>query len=149
MRGLILSLGAALLLTGCVVVDDQLPNDQLSRWPILQGGGPPPWAPAHGHRAKHAKHAYLFFPSVGVYVNVNAGTYFYMSGGSWTVAAQLPPTIVLGSHDFVRLELATDKPYLYYDDHKVKFKAQKVKGRGKGYEKRQAKGRGKGRGRPF
>ena len=57
MRGLTLSIGAALLLAGCVVVDDQLPNDQLSRWP---GGGPPPWAPAHGHRAKQAKHAIPF-----------------------------------------------------------------------------------------
>ena len=136
MRGLMLSICAALFLTGCVVVDGHR-----LRMPILKGGGPPPWAPAHGHRAKRAMHTYRFYPSVGIYVNLSAGTYFYMSGGRWIATAQLPPSIVLGSHDFVSLELATDKPYLLYKEHEVKFKTKKVKRRGKGH--------GKKRGRPF
>ena len=132
MRGLTLSLGAVVLLTGCMVVEDR------PGLPIIKSGGPPPWAPAYGHRAKHAYH---FYPALGIYVNLSAGTYFYMSGGRWMATAQLPPSIVLGSHDFVSLELATDKPYLLYKEHEVKFKTKKVKRRGKGH--------GKKRGRPF
>ncbi len=135
MRGLTLSLGAALLLTGCMVVEDR------PGLPIIKSGGPPPWAPAYGHRAKQAKHAYHFYPALGIYVNLSAGTYFYMSGGRWMATAQLPPSIVLGSHDFVTLELATDKPYLHYEEHEVKFKTKKVTKRGKRH--------GKKRGRPF
>ena len=94
MRGLTLSICAALFLAGCGVFDGDSPE------------------------------AYRFYPSVGVYENVSAGTYFYMSGGRWLVKDQLPPSISLASHDFVSLELATDKPYLHYDEHQVKFKAR-------------------------
>ncbi len=94
MRGLTLSICAALLLTGCGVFDGDSPHD------------------------------YRFYPSVGVYEDVSAGTYFYMSGGRWLVKEQLPPSISLDSHDFVSLELATDKPYRYYAQHQVKFNAR-------------------------
>ena len=133
MRKLIIPLCAAFLLTGCIVVKDRQPQV------VMKQGGPPPWAPAHGHRAKHA---YQFYPSVGVYVNIHTGQYFYMSGGIWTVSAHLPPTIVLDTHSFVRLELETDRPYTYYDQHKVKYKTRgkhklkKNKKRGKGHWKK-------------
>lgn len=133
MRTLIIPFCAALVLTGCVVVKDRHPEVGMKR------GGPPPWAPAHGHRAKHA---YRFYPSVGVYVDVRTGQYFYMSGGTWTVSAQLPPRIVLDGDGFVTLELETDQPYNHYEQHKVRYNGHgkphrgKHKGRGKGHWKK-------------
>ncbi len=110
MRGFTLSLCAALLLTGCAAVDD--------RGPTGKGGGSQPWASANGDRAKHT---YRFYPSAGVYENVHAGTYYYMSGGRWMAKKQLPPSIRLASHAYVSLELATVKPYLHYNEHMAKF----------------------------
>ncbi len=143
MRTVVFSLCAGLLLTGCVIVDDRLGV------PVIRGGGPPPWAPAHGRRAQvGVMHSYRFYPSLGVYMNIGTGSYFYMSGGAWTVSAHLPTTLVLGTADFVTLELETDRPYMYYGDHKVKFKGKKAKLKGKKH-KGWGKGPGKGRGRPF
>lgn len=133
MRAFVVPLCAALLLAGCVVVKDRHPQVGMKR------GGPPPWAPAHGHRAKQAYH---FYPNVGVYVDLRTGQYFYMNGGVWTVSAHLPTGIVLGTDGYVRLELETDRPYTYYEQHKVKYrghgkqKPKKHQGRGKGHWKK-------------
>ncbi len=133
MRGFTLSICAALLLTGCAVVDDHRQGV-----PSAKHGSASPWASANGDGAKQT---YRFYPSVGIYENVSAGTYYYMSGGRWMVRKHLPPTISLDSQHFVRMELATDKPYLHYEEHEVKFKTKKVTKRGKRH--------GKKRGRPF
>lgn len=103
-------------------------------------GGPPPWAPAHGRRAKEARYRYYYYPASGVYMNVNTGGYFYLSGGTWQVVMTLPSTVVLDSSNYVSLELETDRPYIYYDEHRVKYKGQgnghfKSNGRGKGHWK--------------
>ena len=116
-----------MLLAGCASIEGKR-----SVPPTAKGGGPPPWAPAHGLRAKHA---YYYYPSVGVYFDLSTRSYFYLSGGVWTVSTNLPPTIVLDS-DHVRVELDTDRPYLYYDEHKARFAGKKPK-------------KGKGQGRPF
>jgi hypothetical protein len=122
----ILVLTAALVLTGCVVVKDREGNGGTKQ------GGPPPWAPAHGHRAKQMHH-YYYYPSVGIYYDLSARTYFYMSGGTWQVSATLPPRVVLDAGDAVTLELETEIPYLYYEDHQKKYtkKDKKPKGRGR------------------
>lgn len=36
-------------------------------------GGPPPWAPAHGYRAKHSYH---YYPSAEVYFDTGRGSTF-------------------------------------------------------------------------
>jgi hypothetical protein len=117
------------VVAGCVVVDDRKPNG-----PVMKtGGGPPPWAPAHGRRAKEAAaYTYYYYPSAGVYFSVATGSYFYSIGSSWQVTTSLPSTIVVNSGDYVTLQLATDKPYLYYDEHKMKYKMKGNNGRGKG-----------------
>lgn len=100
-------------------------------------GGPPPWAPAHGRRAKEARYQYHYYPASGVYVNVTTGRYFYLNGGTWQVAASLPSTMMLDKSNVVTLELDTDRPYLYYEEHKVKYKLNgrpdKQPGRGRGH----------------
>ncbi|HEY7534087.1 MAG TPA: hypothetical protein VH681_15050 [Nitrospiraceae bacterium] len=85
-------------------------------------GGPPPWAPAHGRRAKPVRYRYYYYPASGVYVNVATGSYFYLNGGTWQVAMTLPSTVVIDKSNYVNMELETDKPYLFYEEHKVKYK---------------------------
>ncbi|WP_447979295.1 hypothetical protein [Candidatus Nitrospira bockiana] len=117
-------------LTGCVAVQERPAGGPA----IKTGGGPPPWAPAHGRRAKEAgtRYYYYYYPAAGVYMNVSTGTYFYLNGGQWQVGMSLPPTIVLASAEYVMLDLDTDKPYLYYDEHKAKYKGKGNRGKGRG-----------------
>ena len=112
--------------------------------PAPQGGGPPPWAPAHGRRAKAV--VYRYYPSTGVYFNVSTGSYFYLNGGSWQISMSLPSTVVIDTNDYVSVELDTDKPYLYYEEHRVKYKGKgHSQGKGNGHKK----GNWKKGGRPF
>ena len=129
MKKLLLTGIGALMLAGCTT-DGRSPNVGVGvsvgggAPPVIveaPRGGPPPWAPAHGRRAKEA-YRYYYYPSSGVYVNVSTGSYFYMNGGSWQVAMTLPSTVVLDQGNYVSLELETDRPYIYYDEHKVKYK---------------------------
>jgi hypothetical protein len=76
-------------------------------------GGPPPWAPAHGHRAKYR---YLYYPSPQVYLDTGRNLYFYYRGGQWEVSAQLPAAIRVQPGDNVTLEMNTDRPYRYHSD---------------------------------
>lgn len=140
---------SVLVLTGCAI-DGRGPRVGLG---VSVGGpppppvviaqpapGPPPWAPAHGRRAMMS-HRYYYYPSSGVYMNVATGSYFYMNGGNWQVGMSLPSALVIDSGDYVAIELDTDRPYLFYDEHRVKYKGHKRfknKGHGHGH-------RGKGR----
>lgn len=83
---------SALLLSGvlasgvaCVVVD---PGG-----PPRGHAGPPPHAPAHGYRHKHAGHDLVFDRDLGVYVVVDLrdvwfldGSYFRLAGDRWEIA---------------------------------------------------------------
>jgi uncharacterized protein YcfL len=144
MKKLLLTGIGALLLVGCAT-DGRSPRVGVgvsvggsAPPPVIveaSRGGPPPWAPAHGRRAKEARYRYYYYPASGVYMNVSTGGYFYLNGDTWQVAMTLPSTVRLDSGNYVSLELETDRPYLYYDEHKSKYKGY---GRSKGY------GHGKG-----
>ncbi|NIM99338.1 MAG: hypothetical protein GTO24_15065, partial [candidate division Zixibacteria bacterium] len=60
--------------------------------------GPPPWAPAHGYRAKHG---YYYYPSQYVYYDVKRGVYFYIEGDGWRVSGRLPSHIHLDYDHYV------------------------------------------------
>jgi hypothetical protein len=50
----------------------------------------------------------------------------------------LPSTVRLDTSDYVILEMETDRPYLYYDEHKVKYKGHshsRGNGHGRGHWK--------------
>ena len=47
-----------------------------------------------------------------------------MNGGSWQVAMTLPSTVVLNTSNYVSIDLETGRPYLYHEEHKVKYKGQ-------------------------
>lgn len=72
---------------GCVYVQHQSSSS-------TRGGGPPPWAPAHGYRTKHPSGVDLVFDSgLGVYVVVDLpGVYFHgdrfyrQANGGWGIA---------------------------------------------------------------
>ena len=76
-------------------------------------GGPPPWAPAHGYRAKHQ---YLYYPAPQVYFDTGRNLYFYYRGGQWEVSAHLPASLRLHLGDGVTLQMDTDRPYRYHSD---------------------------------
>jgi len=71
---------------------------------------PPPWAPAHGWRAKHH---YVYYPSAQVYYAPETRMWFWLGGDGWQVGASLP----LALQGFVRtggirIGLDVDRPYL-------------------------------------
>jgi len=139
MKKLMLVVTAALFLGACALTDE-------GRSPsvgVTIGGqapapaaGPPPWAPAHGRRAKETAYSYYYYPTAGVYFNTSTRIYFYLNGGAWQASATLPPSVVIDTGDYVSIELDTGKPYLYYDEHKVKFKGKKGPPHKKGKKKK-------------
>lgn len=104
--------------------------------------GPPPWAPAHGHRAKHM---YRYYPYHGIYFEEKTGIYFYMSDGRWHTSVSLPVSIRITVNDFVTLEMDSESPYEYHNDVVKKYPPgqQKNKNKGQGEDNRKGNKRGK------
>ncbi len=91
-------------------------------------GGPPPWAPAHGYRAKK----YRYFPSAQIYFDLQRDVYFYYSNGEWQVSASLPGRIRAQLGEHITLEMGTDEPYRYHSEVVKKYPPGRSRGRGKG-----------------
>jgi hypothetical protein len=99
---------------------------------------PPPWAPAHGYRAKHYR--YYYYPASQVYFDTERKLYFYSTGGRWRLSAQLPGVISLHARDYVALDLDSDRPYVYHPEVAKKYPPGLVKkqmGKGKKKEKKE------------
>jgi hypothetical protein len=115
-----------------------LPFDAFSQGKA--GGGPPPWAPAHGYRAK-TRHVY--FPDHNFYFDMQRGMYIYLNNGGWAVSASLPSffsSVNLRSAVQIELDFSGDSPHRHNNDHRVKYKPKQGKGG-------QGPGKGNGRGR--
>jgi hypothetical protein len=93
---------------------------------------PPDHAPAHGYRAKRQ---YKYYPSASVYHDVNRGLYFYLSGPNWQVRATLPQDLRIRLGSSVLIEMDTDRPYFYYDQHRKQYPPGQMK---KEYKKKKA-----------
>lgn len=74
--------------------------------------GPPPWAPAHGRRAKYT---YRYYPSASVYHDSRRGIWFYYEDGEWKIGANLPVHVKVEAGEYVTVEMDTDSPYLHHD----------------------------------
>ena len=90
---------------------------------------PPPWAPAHGYRAKHN---YVYYPAREVYYAPETRTWFWLSsGGGWHVGASLPHAYVPYTRTGgVPIVLETAHPYerhTYVVEHYGKHKHKKHK----------------------
>lgn len=107
MKKIILIFFTLLFLTQCVAVE----RDQVKK-------APPPWAPAHGHRAKHR---YYYYPSAFVYFDIDRKVYFYLEGSTWRIVKKAPSVILSAPDEYVVIDLDTDKPYIYFDEHKRKY----------------------------
>ena len=121
-----------LLMTSPLVFADSLSfswsNDQgHNQGPVVSESmpnGPPAHAPAYGYRAKHMYH---YYPSASVYRDDSTGMYFYLSGSNWQIGATLPDALKVRLGNSVTLELDTDKPYIYNDQHKQQYPPGQVK----------------------
>lgn len=94
--------------------DTESEQQQVKNKSKQKKGGPPAHAPAHGYRAKHQ---YRYYPSCNVYKDTERGLYFYLKGDKWEVGASLPLPLKEGLGESVSLELETDKPYIYHNEH--------------------------------
>lgn len=87
--------------------------------------GPPPWAPAHGYRAK-TRH--IYFPDQNFYYDVQKQNYMYLSNNNWQISVDLPSIfggINLGNASQVELDFTGNNPYRYNETHIVKYKKEK------------------------
>ena len=74
---------------------------------------PPPWAPAHGWRAKHR---YVYYPSAEVYYAPETRMWFWLGGNGWQAGVSLPLAlqgyVQVGG---INIGLDVDRPYLRND----------------------------------
>ena len=112
--------------------------------------GPPPWAPAHGYRAK-TRH--IYFPDQNMYYDIQRGNYIYFNNGKWSVSVKVPSIFVginLGRSTQIELDFYGDRPQRYNYSHKTKYKVKKhyhqnhKHNKGNGHP---GKGHGKGHGK--
>ncbi len=117
-----------------------LPTEAFSQ---KKAGGPPPWAPAHGYRAK-TRH--IYFPDHNFYFDIQRGVYIFMEGGKWSIAARLPGlfgNINLSASTQVELDISTSEPQAYNARHLTEYKIKHGSGHKK--DKKNHPGKGKGR----
>ena len=80
--------------------------------PVL--ADPPPWAPAHGYRAKHdvVRYEYDYYPSYEVYYEPSRSLWFWFDDGDWHFGSRLPIMYTpVHFRDHVRVELNSPDPY--------------------------------------
>jgi len=105
---------------------------------------PPPWAPAHGYRAKHQ---YRYYPASHIYYDTARKLYFYLEGENWRFGVSLPVGIKLDVTDHVVLEMDTDKPYEFHTDVVKQYPGGKLKKKDKSKEEQKDKGKNKEKGK--
>lgn len=87
--------------------------------------GPPPWAPAHGYRAKTR---YVYFKDHDVYYDNERGVYISISGKGWKIEAKLPD--VLKNIDLkiaakIELDFDGSNPHKSHKSHLVAYPKKK------------------------
>lgn len=87
-------------------------------------GPPPPWAPAHGYRAKYR---YYYYPTARVYHDRERGLYFYYRDGEWKISVSLPVWIRIDVNESVTLEMDSDRPYKYHAEVEKRYPPGQLK----------------------
>ena len=135
---ILIALGLSLFQGGCTLSIGNAPGPVYAPAPPPPPppqSGPPPWAPAHGYRAKHS---YYYYPDSYVYFDVGRSLYFYYSGGGWQASVSLPSGIHIAAGEYVALEMDADRPYIYHSDVEKRYPPGQMKKKEKG-----DKGKGK------
>lgn len=118
------------LLTGLLTFVLLMPTLGCTRVGVQVGGeprvknGPPPHAPAYGHRAKHRYH---YYPANYVYFDIERRVYFYMEGAVWRMSVSLPNALRVELGDHVTIDMDDDRPYVAFDEHKKRHPPGKAK----------------------
>jgi hypothetical protein len=103
-----------LFFTGCQGTRITIGNDRDQDSHVsYEKAGPPPWAPAHGYRAKHR---YYYYPPSHVYHEKDRGVWFFYKDGGWRISVSLPSEIRINMNDYVILEMDDDRPYHYHKE---------------------------------
>ena len=77
--------------------------------------GPPPWAPAHGYRAKQR---YRYYPAYNIYQDPVSGVFFTFQGGAWS-RGDLPPGVApQGLGKYREFDGYADEPWKSYPPKK-------------------------------
>ncbi len=71
------------------------------------------YAPPH---TRAARHHYRYFPGNEVYFDTSRNLYFYLSDNVWLSGPLLPSYIQIDLNNFVTMELAGPKPFVYHQD---------------------------------
>lgn len=90
-------------------------------------GGPPPWAPAHGYRAKQ----HVYFPDYRFFYDPHRGGYSYWQNNSWAFSPTIPSYMSGIDLGKVRIQLLnsvplTTRPELYYNRYSNLYPARTV-----------------------
>lgn len=123
LAGLMLIL-SPLFTTGCTYHDVH-PGGPV----VVEQGGPPPHAPAHGRRAKYS---YYYYPDNRIYFDINRHVYFYFERSLWRESEHLPKYLRAELGPYVSIEMDTNKPYMENMKHVKKYPPGQAKKKGKG-----------------
>ena len=127
--GIVVIITIALMSSSVIAGDFSFPWGNNPQTPVAQAvftgkkNDPPAHAPAYGHRSKRR---YQYFPSAAVYHDGERGLYFYLRGSEWRIAVSLPADLRNRLGDFVTIEMDSDKPYIYNDQHKKQYSPEPV-----------------------
>lgn len=105
----------------CAVLSLLLSNE-IAAQAKSNGQGPPPWAPAHGFRAKTR---YVYFPEYNFYFDLEKKVYIHFQAGKWNVSIELPSrlgNLNLRNASKFELELDVDNPQIYNAEHQMRFR---------------------------
>ncbi|MGL6267652.1 MAG: hypothetical protein ACRC2O_06980 [Chitinophagaceae bacterium] len=102
---------------------------------IYAQGGPPPWAPAKGYRAKAR---YTYFPSLNFYFDTKIGIYFFLDAGIWVQKTSLPvkyKNYNWGNYKYEEFDWSNNQPWEKHNG-KSNGKSKGNNGNGKGNGKK-------------
>ncbi len=96
---------------------------------IYAQGGPPPWAPAKGYRAKAR---YTYFPSLNFYFDTKISIYFFLEAGIWVQKTTLPVNYKnynWSKYKYEEFDWSNNQPW---EKHNGKGKGNNGNGKGNG-----------------
>jgi len=68
---------------------------------------------------------YYYYPDVEVYYSYSTGYYYYYNDGRWISSLILPSRFVLDNRQRVKIHVKNERPYLYHDEYRAKYRPQK------------------------
>ena len=67
------------------------------------------------------EYSYRYYPLCSVYYDTNRKLYYYLQDGGWKIFSHLPRNFNRELDYYVKLNMDTDKPFIYFDNHIRQF----------------------------